>query len=163
MNINAKSSAGSPVALITGASSGLGEVFARKLAARGYDLILVARRQDRLEALATELQDKYMIAAEPLVADLVVDDDRARVAERIRATPNLEFLVNNAGFGTLRKFWVEDLDGQDRMHRLHVLTTMHLTHEAVPVMIAHGKGFIVNVSSVSGFVRESGGVSYSST
>jgi uncharacterized protein len=152
-----------PLALITGASSGLGEVFARRLAAQGYDLILVARRKERLETLGAELEAKHGVSVEALRADLVDDAERHRVEERIRSAPNLEFLVNNAGFGTLRKFWVEDLDGQDKMHRLHVLTTMRLTHEALPVMIARGKGFIVNVSSVSGFTRGFGGVSYAAT
>jgi hypothetical protein len=152
-----------PLALITGASSGIGEVFARKLAARGYDLILVARRKDRLETLGDELQTKHGIRVESIQADLVDDADRVRVEERIRQAPNLEFLINNAGFGTLRSFWIESLESQDSMHRLHVLTTMRLTHEALPVMIARGKGFVVNVSSVSGFVRENGGTSYAST
>jgi short-subunit dehydrogenase len=151
------------LALVTGASSGIGAVYAQRLAARGYDLILVARRKDRLEKLLADLNAKYLIEGEALAADLSDDGDRARVEDRIRSAPNLEFLVNNAGFGTVRRFWKEDLDGQDRMHRLHVLATMRLTHIALQGMIARGKGFIVNVSSVSGFTRGFGGVSYSST
>jgi short-subunit dehydrogenase len=150
-------------ALVTGASSGLGEVFARKLAARGYDLILVARRKERLDALAAELKAKHGTDSETIVADLVEDADRARVEQRIRSAANLEFLVNNAGFGTLKRFWVEPVESQDAMHRLHVLTTMRLTHEALPGMIARGAGYIINVSSVSAFIREGGGVSYPST
>lgn len=150
-------------ALVTGASSGLGEVFARRLAARGYDLILVARRKERLEALAAELKAKHGTNSEVIVADLVEDADRSRVEERIRSVANLEFLVNNAGFGTLKRFWVEPVESQDAMHRLHVLTTMRLTHEALPGMIARSRGYVVNVSSVSAFIREGGGVSYPST
>ncbi len=152
-----------PLALITGASSGIGEVFARRLAARGYDLILVARRRERLEALAADVHEKHGISAEALAADLAKDEELARVEERIGRAPNLEFLVNNAGIGSLHRFWKEPLEGQDRMHRLHVLATMRLTHEALPVMIARGKGRIVNVSSVSGFMQYIGGVSYAST
>ena len=148
---------------MTGASSGLGEVFARRLAVRGYDLILVARRKDRLEVLAAELRAKHGTESEIIVADLTSDADLARVEERIRATSNLEVLVNNAGFGTLKRFWVEPVESQDAMHRLHVLTTMRLTHEALPGMIARNAGYIINVSSVSAFVREGGGVSYPAT
>lgn len=151
------------IALITGASSGLGEVFARKLAARGYDLMLVARREDRLKAIVEDLRAKYAANSEAIVADLTSDANLARVEQRIRSTPNLEFLVNNAGFGTLKKFWEEPLDGQDKMHRLHVLAPMRLTHKALPAMIARKKGFIINVSSVSAFIREGGGVSYPAT
>ena len=151
------------IALITGASSGLGEVFARKLAARGYDLILVARREDRLKALADDLHAKHGTNCELIVADLANDADLARVEQRIRAASNLEFLVNNAGFGTLKRFWEEPLEGQDKMHRVHVLATMRLTHEGLPGMVARKKGFIINVSSVSGFIREGGGVSYPAT
>lgn len=152
-----------PLALVTGASSGIGAVYAARLAARGYDLLLVARRKERLGSLTTELREKYGVRAEALAADLASDADCARVAERLRGEPNLEFLVNNAGFGSLHRFWKEDLEGQERMHRLHVLATVRLTHAALRGMVARGKGRIVNVSSVSGFLQYIGGVSYSST
>src|ERR1700685_2193262 len=92
------------LAVITGASSGIGAMFARKLAARGYDLLLVARREDRLRSLATELSETYHVSDGALVADLVADAGRDRVAERIRSAENLGLLVNNAGFGTLGFF-----------------------------------------------------------
>jgi hypothetical protein len=152
-----------PLALVTGASSGIGAVYAERLAARGYDLILVARRQDRLESLLADLNAKYMIEGEVLAADLADDADLARVEDRIRNAPNLEFLINNAGFGSLHRFWKEDLEGQDRMHRLHVIATMRLTHAALRVMVARGRGFVVNVSSVSAFIPTIGGVSYHAT
>jgi short-subunit dehydrogenase len=152
-----------PLALVTGASSGIGAVYAGRLASRGYDLMIVARRKDRLENLAAELSAKHGITAQPLAVDLASDAERTRVEESIRREPRLEFLVNNAGFGSLHRFWKEDLEGQDRMHRLHVLATMRLTHAALPGMIARGKGRVVNVSSVSGFLQYIGGVSYSST
>src|SRR5262249_49619198 len=119
-----------PLAAVTGASSGIGEVFARTLAARGYDLLLIARRRDRLEALTRE------IGGEALDADLTLDDDLARVEARLRSAENLEMLVNNAGFGAGGAFAKVDLGPQDGMHRLHIIATLRLTHAALGGMVA---------------------------
>src|SRR5271165_3621528 len=110
-----------PLALITGSSSGIGATFATELARRGYDLLLVARRRDRLEELAGTLERLRGIKAEILPADLTVDDELAEVEQRVAGAGNLELLVNNAGFGTRGKFFKVDLESQDKMHRLHVL------------------------------------------
>jgi hypothetical protein len=147
-----------PLALVTGASSGIGATFAKRLAKDGYGLILVARRRERLEALARELGD-----AEALAADLTRDEQLKLVEERIRAAPNLELLVNNAGFGTVGRFFDLPLDSQDQMHRLHVMATVHLSHAALRGMVARGKGAVINVSSVAGFGHSPGNVSYCST
>jgi uncharacterized protein len=151
------------LAVITGASSGIGAMFARKLAARGYDLLLVARREDRLRSVAVELSETYHVPADVLAADLAADADRARVAERIRSTPNLGLLVNNAGFGTLGFFADNDVESQLQMHRLHVLATVHLTHAALENLIPRGEGGVINVSSVAGFGQTAGSVSYGAT
>jgi uncharacterized protein len=148
-----------PVALITGASSGLGEVFARKMAARGNDLILVARRVDRLEILASQLDVNVRV----IEADLATDKGVASVEAAIAETPTLDLLVNNAGFGTLGRFWEASLDGQDQMHRLHVLTPMRLTHIALAGMIARKHGAVINVSSMAAFTQSAGNVSYCAT
>jgi hypothetical protein len=152
-----------PLALITGASSGIGATFARQLAARGYDLVLVARRRDRLEQEGRAIQDGHPVQVEILPADLTRDADLKAVEDRIAAAPNLELLVNNAGFGIAGRFFSLPLAGQDQMHRLHVLAPMRLMHAALQGMVARKRGNIINVSSVSGFGQNPGSVSYSAT
>lgn len=146
-------------ALITGASSGIGEVFARKLAARGYDLILVARREERLRALAASLPGH----AEVLCADLASDTGLAAVERAIHDCARLELLVNNAGFGTNERFWEADIAGQIRMHEVHVMATMRLTHAALAGMVPRGRGGVINVSSIAAFIQGVGSVSYCAT
>ena len=97
------------LAVITGASAGLGATFARKLAARGYELLLIARRADRLEALARQLKDEFRVSVETLSADLTHDADLEMVGTRIRQDANLALLVNNAGFGTNHYFFETDV------------------------------------------------------
>jgi short-subunit dehydrogenase len=145
--------------VVTGASAGLGAEFARQLAARGFDLILVARRRDRLETLASELP----VNSEVLEADLADDASRAPLEQRLATDPRVEILVNNAGFGTLGYFVNADSHGQDQMHRLHVLATMRLCHAVLPGLVARARGGIINVSSVAGFWQGPQNVSYCST
>jgi len=146
-----------PLAAITGASAGLGAVFARKLTARGYDLLLIARRADRLTQLANEIG-----GAEPLAADLTVAADVERVAERL-GDPRLALLVNNAGFGVHGAFAGSPLEPQLQMHRLHVDCVLRLTHAALGGMVERKAGGIINVASVAGFLRSRGSVSYCAT
>jgi short-subunit dehydrogenase len=150
------------VAAITGASSGIGMVFAQKLAAE-YDLLLIARRGERLEALAAELTSQNGGVAQVLVADLSDEDDLETVAQRIATLPGLALLINNAGFGTTGLFWEASLELQERMHKLHVQATVRLTHAALKNMTAANSGAIVNVASVAAFVRGTGGASYGAT
>lgn len=146
-------------ALITGASSGIGEAFARRLAAEGYSLLLVARRQTRLEELAGELRQQHGVTAEVLTADLSQAEDVARVERRI-ANLDLTILVNNAGFGSNKPLAESNLDDQVAMLNLHVLATMRLCRAALPGMIARGRGAIVNVSSISAFFPSPGDINY---
>ncbi len=151
------------LAAVTGASAGIGMVFARKLAAQGYDLLLIARRGDRLTQLAAELERAHAIHAEVCAADLSVAADTERVAARLAAEPRLDLLVNNAGFGIKGRFWEAPLDEQLKMHRLHIGAILRLTHATLPPMVARGHGGIVNVASVAGFARSPGSVSYCAT
>jgi uncharacterized protein len=142
---------GRPYALITGASSGLGEAFAERLAADGHDLIVVARRQDRLRALADRLRDAHGAATEVLVADLTAPEELRRVEARIAAGPALDLLVNNAGFGGYRPFLQLDPDRAEDLIRLQVLAVTRLARAALPAMVARGRGAVINVSSQLAF------------
>jgi len=150
------------LAAITGASSGIGAEFARILAARGTNLILIARRTDRLQALAADLSAKHGTRCEILTADLHDAGDLERVAERLTAAaPDL--LINNAGFGVAGTFVKSEVEGQMNMHRLHVLATLRLTHAVLPGMVARGAGGVINVASVAGFLTSPGAVGYGSS
>jgi short-subunit dehydrogenase len=148
------------LAAITGASSGIGATFARQLAARGSDLMLIARRTDRLDALARELAQLHGVKAEIVTADLTLDADLERVADRLRQASNLDLLVNNAGFGVGGTFVKAPVAGQEGMHRLHILATLRLTHAALGNMVARRAGAVINVSSVAGFLTSPGAVGY---
>jgi short-subunit dehydrogenase len=147
-----------PLAVVTGASSGIGAAFAKRLAKEGYSLLLVARRRDRLDELARTLGD-----ASILTADLTEANDLRAVADQIAAAPNLELLVNNAGFGTKGRFFEAAVDGQLAMHELHVIATMRLTHAALGGMVARNRGAVINVSSIAGFAQSPGNASYCAT
>jgi short-subunit dehydrogenase len=151
------------IAAITGASAGLGSVFARKLAQQGYDLLLIARRLDRLEALAAELSKTHGVATECFAADLADPAGIARVAARLESEPRLGLLVNNARFGTKGRFWETPLEGQIAMHRVHMDATMQLCRAALRGMVERNEGAIINVSSVAAFARSAANVSYCAT
>jgi hypothetical protein len=141
-----------PVALVTGASSGIGEAFARILAERGHDLVLVARDQGRLEALAKELETASGAQAEVLRADLTDPVQLEQVEARCRADDApVEILVNNAGFGTFGAFHTLDLAAEVREIQLNVTALVRLTHVVAVEMSARGRGGILNVSSLAGF------------
>jgi short-subunit dehydrogenase len=151
------------LAAITGASSGIGAAFARRLAQRGYDLILIARRLDRLHDLADALARDHGSSAEALGADLSTDNGISSVVARLAAEPKLAMLVNNAGFGTKGRFFEAPVDEQERMHRVHMDATMRLTHAVLPGMVQRNDGAIINVSSVAAFTRSPANVSYCAT
>jgi short-subunit dehydrogenase len=151
-----------PLAVITGASSGIGMVFARKLAPH-YDLLLIARRQERLDALASELLAQHGSVVTVLAADLTDETELCVVADRIANESNLALFVNNAGFGFRGAFWEADLRVLEKMHRLHVMATVKLSHAALGVLVAQDRGAVINVASVAAFAQRAGSASYGAT
>lgn len=144
-----------PTALITGASAGLGAEFARQLARRRADLILVARSTDALDDLAAEIRAEYGVAVEVLSADLAEATDVERVARRLRDTVDpVDLLINNAGFGLPLRFADNAIDDEVRHLRVHVEASMRLMHAALQSMRGRG-GRIINVASVAGFISRS--------
>ncbi len=149
---------------MTGASSGIGDAFARALAAQGTDLVLVARREDRLEALAAELRTATGARVDVHVADLTTGPGLWSVEERLRHHPQpVDLLVNNAGFGTAGRFHELDLAREDEELRLNTLALLRLTHAALERMVPSGRGWILNVSSVAGFQPAPGHATYAAT
>ena len=138
-------------ALVTGASSGIGERLARLLAADGCDLIVVARRAGRLEELAAGLRAAHQVQVEVLAADLTAPAGLLAVESRLAsASRPVELLVNNAGFGLSGPFADVPADGAEAQIRLNVLALVRLTHAVLPGMLKRGHGGVLNVSSVAG-------------
>jgi uncharacterized protein len=152
--------ASSRTAFITGASSGIGAAFARRLATEGYNLVLHGRRRHLLEVLCTSLAQAHGITARYLVAELADQEDLHRVEEEVRSIPDLELLINNAGSSSVLAFGEEPIDGQEAMIRVHIIAAMRLAHSAIPGMLQRGRGAIINVSSVAGFVIAPGSAVY---
>jgi short-subunit dehydrogenase len=151
------------IALITGASAGIGREFSEQLAQRGYDLILVSRDANRLQELAASLRARYQIQAEGLAADLTVDDEVDWVVQRVAGEPRLALLVNNAGFGAVGRLAEADPIRQEAMVRLHVLAPVRLTLAALPVLLRNRRGAVINVSSIASFIYSAGNANYSAT
>lgn len=151
-----------PVALVTGASAGLGREFSRQLAASGYDLVLVARGEERLIDLAADLAARHGVSCDVLTADLTRDADVDRVVARIDRAP-LDLLVNNAGFGTRGSLARTSREGQEQMLRVHVLAVHRLTQAALQGMVPRGRGAIITVASVASYLTSPGNVNYTAT
>jgi len=147
-----------PTALITGATAGIGAAFARRLAADGFTLVLVARDESRLTEVAGQLKLRYGATSEVLPADLSTDDGIARVEARCRE--GVDLLINNAGFGHEGRFLETPVADEARMLKVHCEAVLRLTLAALPGMRARGKGAVINVGSVAGFFTRG---SYSAT
>jgi uncharacterized protein len=151
-----------PTALVTGASSGIGESFARRLAARGYSLTITARRTDHLERIAAELRDAHSISVTTLEADLGTPMG-IKILETHLAENPLDILVNNAGFGLYKPVFETATGDLEAMVQLNVIALIRLTRAALPSMIARNNGAIVNVGSGLAFNPSATRATYSGT
>lgn len=141
-------------ALITGASTGIGAIYADRLARRGHDLILVARSKDKLQALAARLSDQTGRAVEVVAADLSDPAALARVERILREDASITMLVNNAGIGSHAALLESDVDRMEEMVRLNVTALMRLTYAAVPGFVARGEGTVINIASIVALAPE---------
>jgi hypothetical protein len=139
-----------PLALITGASSGIGEGFARELAKRGHDLLITARRKDRLDTLAAELATQHGAHVEAIQANLALDEGVALLEERLRSS-EVELLVNNAGFGSVGEYITLPLERELEELDVNVRALMRLSHAGLTAMAGRKRGAIINVASMAGF------------
>lgn len=138
------------IAVVTGASSGIGAVYADRLAARGYDLVLVARRLDKLEALAAELAAKHGVDVRPLQADLAKEADIAHVESVLETNKAVAVLVNNAGFARFESVAENSAQGSIDQITLNITALTRLTHAVLPGLLARNEGAIINIGSVLG-------------
>jgi hypothetical protein len=142
-NSNAK-----PIAVITGASSGIGAVYADRFAARGYDLILVARRADRLGALAQKISQSYHVKVEVMAVDLGNEPDLVRVEKVLATNPAVRVLVNNAGLSRLRPIAKSPVQDSLSQIALNITSLTRLTHAVLPAFLSRNDGVIINIASV---------------
>jgi short-subunit dehydrogenase len=138
-------------ALVTGATAGIGESFTRLLAAKGFNLILVARDEARLHERSSGLKEKFGAESVVIVADLATEAGCAKVEDYIRAN-EIEVLINNAGFGINKAFTMSDLAKEEEVLKVLVRTPMRLMHVALPAMKERNSGVVINVSSVASFI-----------
>ncbi|HEV3162594.1 MAG TPA: SDR family oxidoreductase [Isosphaeraceae bacterium] len=141
-------------ALITGASSGIGAIYADRLAKRGYDLVLVARNEARLKALSARLTEETERSVTPLRADLNDKADLAKVERILREDQAITMLVNNAGLGAVRPLLDTDVDEMEALIALNVTALTRLTYAAAPAFVARGRGTIINIASIVGISPE---------
>ena len=150
-------------ALVTGASSGIGATYADRLARRGYDLILVARDESRLQALAARLRAEAGVTIDILKANLIDKAELATVERRLREDQSITLLVNNAGMAAAGGLLGGDIDELDRMIQLNTVAPTRLAHAVAPGLVARGKGGVINVASVLALAPEMFGGTYSGT
>ncbi|WP_207780447.1 SDR family NAD(P)-dependent oxidoreductase [Pokkaliibacter plantistimulans] len=153
----------SGIAVVTGASSGIGKSYARQLAAAGYDLLLVARDIQRLQVLAAELQEAAAVRVEVLQADLTSRADSALVEQRLRSDERIVMLVNNAGMSVSGSFVEADFDQVESMIQLNIVALTRLARAAAEGFVQRGKGTLINIASVLALMPENFGTTYNAT
>jgi uncharacterized protein len=151
------------LAVITGASAGLGAEFARQLAAEGCDLLLTARRIDRLESLAAQLRQRHAVKIEVFPADLAAHGDLHRLEDALEQKERVDLLVNNAGFGLVGNFWELDRDEQEAMLNVHANASTRLVHAVLPGMLARQHGGLIQVASVAAYLPGKHSVMYNAS
>jgi short-subunit dehydrogenase len=151
---NATSQRNLGTAVVTGASTGIGAIYAQRLAQRGYDLIVVARNRGRLEELAKRITDETGRSVEIVTADLGKDEDLRRVEAVLRTDASITALVNNAGFGAALPLLNSDVDTMEEMIKVNVVAVTRLTYAVVPGLVARGGGTIINIASIAGVAPE---------
>jgi len=157
-------SPGRLIALVTGATAGIGAAFVAQLAREGSDLVLVARTESRLTEQAAQLQERYGISVQTIAADLSTEEGLGRVEARVADTDAaIDLLVNNAGFGLQADFLNSDLSSEEGMLAVNVRAVLRLTHAVLPIMVARGSGGVINVSSVAGSVPTATGATYAAS
>src|ERR1700687_1559652 len=142
------------IAVVTGASSGIGAVYADRLAKRGYDLILVARNEARLKSLSARLASETRRSVEVLRSDLNNKEELAKVEATLRDNPNITMVVNNAGTASIAPLLSADVEKMDRMIALNITALTRLTYAAAPALVARGAGTIINIASIVGISPE---------
>ncbi len=142
------------VALITGSSTGIGAVYADRLARRGYDLIILARNEEKLNALASKLTAETGRNIEVVAADLTNKAELAKVEKILREDSSITMLVNNAGLGAIKPLLYTDVDAMDQLIELNITALTRLTYAVAPAFVSRGTGTIINISSVVGIAPE---------
>lgn len=145
-----------PKALVTGASSGIGAVYADRLAKRGYELILVARDQSRLEQIAQKIQQQYGVQVEVMAFDLSKNEDVISIENRLKSDPQINLLVNNAGISVSGQFLEQDLEQIEKLISLNISALVRLSHAILQRLIPQNTGAIINLGSVVGLAPEFG-------
>ncbi|MDU3047492.1 SDR family NAD(P)-dependent oxidoreductase, partial [Bradyrhizobium sp.] len=148
-------------AVVTGASSGIGVAYAERLAARGYHLILVARRRERLEETARNIRAKTNVTVEIVTADLGDSNDLSRVATLIEGREDIDLLVNNAGLGALGLTAQVSAAALDNLIKINVQALTRLTHAALPGFLRRDRGTIINIASIIALMPTPTGAGYS--
>lgn len=151
------------VAVITGATSGIGAAFAELFAGEGLDLVVTGRRKEKLFAQSADIEAKYGVRVTPIVCELGDPDELASLIAFVKTIPNISYLINNAGFGLSSRFHEDDIDRQVSMLRVHNEAVLRLTHAAIPAMVARRDGAIVNVSSLASALPLPGNAMYCAT
>lgn len=151
------------LAIITGASSGIGKSYARKFASQGYNLLLIARRKEKLLEISKNINEFYNSSVEILSYDLSDEEQIKYIEKKIIQKNTINVLVNNAGFGFNEKFHIMPIEKSVAMINVHIIATVRLTKAVLPIMIKNNSGIIINVSSMASFIMAPNNLIYSAT